>query len=103
MERRWIVQPLAQLDIESAANWYEAQHAGLSLRFVDAVDHLLRRIRTTPLQFPKISTGIRRGLLHTFPYAVYFQTTDQSVVILAVLHLHSDSRKWRERTQPKPR
>ena len=38
-------------------------------------------------QFPSVSVGVRRALLHTFPYAVYFRETEQFVVILAVLHL----------------
>jgi putative addiction module component (TIGR02574 family) len=52
MERRWIVRPPAQADIEAAAGWYEEQQPGLGLRFIDAVDHVLTRIRHTPLQFP---------------------------------------------------
>lgn len=81
MERRWIVRPLAQADIEAAAAWYEEQQTGLGSRFVDAVDHVLTRIRKTPLQFPDISISVRRALLHTFPYAFYFRTTEESVVI----------------------
>ena len=100
MERQWIVRPLAQADIEAAAGWYEEQQPGLGLRFVDAVDHVLTRIRHTPLQFPEISDKVRRALLQTFPYAIYFRTTGECVLILAVLHLRRDPRKWRARTQP---
>ena len=103
MERRWIVRPLAQADIEAAAGWYEEQQAGLGLRFIDSVDHVLTRIRQTPLQFPEISVDVRRALLQTFPYAVYFRTAEDLVVILAVLHLRRDPRKWRARTEPSRR
>jgi hypothetical protein len=58
MERRWVVRPLAQSDIEAAAGWYEEQQSELGLRFVDAVDHVLTRIRDTPLQFPVISPDV---------------------------------------------
>jgi len=100
MARRWVVRPLAEADIEAAAAWYDGQQSGLGLRFVDAVDQVLTRIHESPLQFPLVSTEIRRALLHTFPYAVYFDVTEQSVVILAVLHLHRAPRIWRARTQP---
>lgn len=103
MERRWIVRPLAQADIEAAAAWYEEQQSGLGLRFVDAVDHVLTRIRHTPLQFPEISANVRRALLQTFPYAVYFRATEELVVIVAVLHLRRDPRKRRARTEPSRR
>jgi plasmid stabilization system protein ParE len=90
MARQWVVRPLAEADIEAAAAWYEGQQSGLGLRFVDAVDHVLTRIRDAPLQFPVVSPDVRRALLHTFPYAVYFRPTEESVVILAVLHLRCD-------------
>ena len=34
--RRWIVQPLAQADLDDAATWYESQQSGLGSRFLDA-------------------------------------------------------------------
>jgi plasmid stabilization system protein ParE len=95
MPRRWIVRPLAEVDLESAATWYEGQRTGLGLRFLDAVDHLFGRVRATPLQFPQVSGSLRRALVHTFPYAVYFEATADAVVIHAVLHL-----RRRPRTLP---
>ena len=97
MTRRWIVRPLAQADIDAAVEWYE-QQAGIGLRFIDVLDHVFNRIRDTPVQFPAVSSGVRRALLHTFPYAVYFRDTDHAVVILAVLHVRRDPRVWRGRS-----
>ena len=98
MTRRWIVQPLAQADIDAAITWYDQQQSGLGSRFLDVLDQVFKRIRDTPLQFPAMSGDGRRALLHTFPYAVYFRETEQAVVILAVLHLHRDPRIWRRRS-----
>jgi hypothetical protein len=42
---------------------------------------------------------VHRALLHTFPYAVYFQTSDEIVVVLAVLHLRRDPKVWRGRAR----
>lgn len=98
MLRQSTVRPLAQADLEDAASWYELQQSGLGLRFLHAVDQVLNRVCETPLQFPLVSVGVRRALVHTFPYAVYFGEMDQAVVILAVLHLRRDPRVWRERS-----
>lgn len=87
MPRRWIVRPLAESDLESAATWYERQRTGLGSRFLDTVDQLFERVRTAPRQFPLVSGTVRRALVHTFPYAVYFRVTDDAVVVLAILHL----------------
>ena len=87
MSRRWIVRPLAESDIDQAALWYEGQRTGLGLRFLDATDQLFDRLRVSPLQFPLVTTDVRRALSHTFPYAVYFRVTNDAVIVFAVLHL----------------
>ena len=43
--------------------------------------------------------SLRRALLHTFPYAVYFRTSDEAVVVLAVLHLRRNPKVWRGRAR----
>lgn len=97
MVRRWMVRPLAELDIAQAAEWYDDQQPGLGFRFLDVVDQLMDRIRSAPMQFPSVAANVRRALLHTFPYAVYFRVTDDTITVLAVLHLRRDPRTWRAR------
>src|SRR5688500_19022362 len=79
MARSWIVRRSAETDLDEAARWYDNQRFGVGLRFLDAVDLLFDRIRATPLQFPSGSADVRRALLQTFPYAVYFRATDDAV------------------------
>jgi plasmid stabilization system protein ParE len=97
MSRRWIVRPLAESDLDRAVSWYERQKPGLGLRFLDAADQLFARLRDRPLQFPLVSADVRRALLPTFPYAVYFRIADDAVTVLAVLHLSRDPRTWHSR------
>jgi plasmid stabilization system protein ParE len=73
MDRRFIVRPLAEADLEDAARWYDAERAGLSARFLSDVDRTFSRIAERPLQLPLVAGDVRRALLHTFPYAVYFR------------------------------
>jgi plasmid stabilization system protein ParE len=75
MSRRFIVRPLAEVDLEHAARWYDEEQTGLGSRFLSAVDQVFERIRERPQQFPVVSGDIRRALLPTFPYAAYFRTT----------------------------
>ena len=67
-----------------------AEFAG---RLFSEVDRTFARIRELPSQFPNVAGEVRRALLHTFPYAVYFRASDQAVVVLAVLHLE-ETRKY---------
>jgi len=72
VKQRLIVRPEAELDVSEAAGWYEHERPGLGHRFLDELGELLVRIESSPLQFPEIEKGVRRGLLRRFPYGVYF-------------------------------
>lgn len=97
MSTRLLFRPEARLDIEDAAVWYEDQRSGLGRRLADEITSLLDRIRKAPLQFPVVGEGVRRGLLHRFPYAVYFLLEDDAVTVLAVLHQRRDPELWKRR------
>jgi plasmid stabilization system protein ParE len=99
MTRRFTVRPLAEADLEEAARWYDDERAGLADRFLSDVDRTFARIRERPLQFPTVSSEVRRALLHTFPYAVYFRASEEVVVVLAVLHLRRNPKVWRRRAR----
>jgi plasmid stabilization system protein ParE len=99
MNRRFIVRPLAEADLGDAARWYDDERAGLAERFVKDVDITFSRIAEHLLQFPLVTGDVRRALLHTFPYAVYFRTSDEAVVVLAVLHLRRNPKVWRRRAR----
>lgn len=97
MARGFLVRPLAEADLEQATSWYDDEQPGLGLRFLNDVDHIFRRIREMPRQFPVVSGDIRRAL-RTFPYAVYFRETNEVLIILAVLHLRRRPGLWRARS-----
>jgi toxin ParE1/3/4 len=99
MNRRFIVRPLAEADLGDAARWYDDERAGLAERFVKDVDITFSRIAEHPRQFPLVTGDVRRALLHTFPYAVYFRTSEEAVVVLAVLHLRRNPKVWRRRAR----
>jgi plasmid stabilization system protein ParE len=92
-----LLRPEAQVDFEAAAFWYEDQRPGLGELFSAEVSDLIQRIAESPLRFPAVLPSVRRGLLHGFPYAVYFTVEEQEVVILAVLHQRRDPAVWKRR------
>src|SRR5436309_13073865 len=97
MKRRLHVRPEAQLDIDEAVSWYDDKQLGLGGRCYSEVSHLLERIEDHPLHFPVLESGVRRGLLNVFPYAVYFKVGDEEITVLTVLHQSRDPRVWRSR------
>lgn len=99
MSRRFIVRPLTEADLENAAQWYDEERPGLAQRFLKDVDRSFVRLRERPLQFPVVAGDVRRALLHTFPYAIYFRVSDEIIVVLAVLHLRRNPKIWRGRVR----
>jgi plasmid stabilization system protein ParE len=97
MSHRLIVRPLAEGDLADAAGWYENEQSGLAVRFLNEVDRTFSTIRDRPLQFPVVRRDLRRALLHTFPYAVYFLLSDDDVTVVAVLHQRRNPKVWRDR------
>ena len=97
MNRRIILRPEAENDVEGAVAWYSSERAALALAFVTCLDQLLLRIQETPFQFPKVATGVRRALMARFPYGVFFSVIDNDVVVFGVLHLHRNPETWRSR------
>ena len=99
MDRRLVVRPLAEADIEEAARWYEGEQIGLGSRFLVDLELVLEHTTEAPHQFPLVAAGARRALLRSFPYAVYFRASEHAVVILAVLHLRRNPAVSRYRTR----
>jgi putative addiction module component (TIGR02574 family) len=89
--------PEAEQDIDEAYSWYERQRVGLGEDFLTSVDASIEFI----CRFPKTGTIVyesyRRALVRRFPYAVYFESTDELVIVYGVLHTSRDPNKWRER------
>lgn len=56
----------------------------------------LPRIAENPLLFPRVRGETRRAVLTRFPYALYFQVTANSVVVLAV-HGRQNPSRWHRR------
>lgn len=78
--------PKVKEDIKEAYNWYEEQQADLGESFLTMVELGLKRIETTPWQYPFFDENIRRVLLSRFPYLIAYRLVEKQVVILAVMH-----------------
>jgi plasmid stabilization system protein ParE len=92
-----IVRSAAEADITDAALWYEERAAGLGAEFLRAVDVALTEIRRMPKRFPRVYEDVHRALVRRFPYAVYFTSTDDVLVVIACMHVRRDPSRWERR------
>lgn len=93
-----VVRPAAAADIDEAFLWYEGQRPGLGHEFLVAAHTLIEVVAQHPLGYPVVRRDTRRALLRRFPYAIYFRTYDEVVVVVACMHGRRDPRRWQVRT-----
>ena len=93
MTPRLTFRPVASREIREARRWYEHQHAGLGLRFLDDLEAAVDEFR----EHPRINRAVtddemvRRALLRTFPYSVVYEIISaDELVVLACRHVRRD-------------
>jgi plasmid stabilization system protein ParE len=91
----------AQREVDDAVAWYDEQDPdeNLGLDFLDSLDRSLQLIRTFPEAATEIEPGIRRRLLARFPYGVIYGIDEDTIVVIAVAHLHREPRYWADRIE----
>lgn len=88
---------LAQQEVDDAVAWYDGQAARLEQEFLDELDRAVRRALAFPMSCPEIEPGVRRCLLARFPYGLIYGVDRETIVVVAVAHLHREPRYWVDR------
>ncbi len=96
------LKPAAQEFYEAVA-FYNLQRQGLGKKFAKEVEDAIERIIQNPEAWTTISSSnqARRCLTHRFPYGVIYQIRQNTLLVVAVLHLRRRPQAWRERLAKK--
>ncbi|PSB28198.1 recombinase [Stenomitos frigidus ULC18] len=97
MLRNLIILPSAERDAAEAYSWYETQEPGLGEEFLRCVDACIHFIRRNPEMYLVVHESYRRATVRRFPYVVFYEHLDYTVIIYAVFHCSQNPKKWRER------
>ncbi|WFP49860.1 type II toxin-antitoxin system RelE/ParE family toxin [Methylomonas sp. EFPC3] len=84
----------AETELDQAYQWYEQQQSGLGKQYLSEFDAAIRRITAFPKSYVLIDTEIRRCLIKRFPYGVLYGIDRQSIIVVAVAHLHRKPDYW---------
>jgi plasmid stabilization system protein ParE len=87
----------AEKDLEEAYAWYEGRRVGLGEESLSSVDACIQAICRMPQAHAVIFENFRRALVRRFPYAVFYEYTDETVAVYCVMHTALDPNKWRKR------
>jgi plasmid stabilization system protein ParE len=97
MAAELIIAPEAERDIAEAYAWLEGRRTGLGEELLMCVDACTEAIRRTPEMHAVIHETYRRGLVRRFPYAVFYEYVEGTVIVYGVFHTSRDPGKWRQR------
>lgn len=87
----------AQSEVDDTVAWYDSQSRGMGMQFLDDIDRAIRRIVAYPLSNVEIEQGLLRCLLSRFPYGIIYGIDSETIIVVAVAHLHREPRYWVDR------
>ncbi|MBE9049802.1 type II toxin-antitoxin system RelE/ParE family toxin [Nostocales cyanobacterium LEGE 11386] len=97
MFRNLIILPEAEQDTVQAYTWYENQEPGLGEEFLRCVDACLHFVRRNPTMYPVVYESYRRAVVRRFPYVVFYEYFDYTLIVYSVFHCSQNPQKWRSR------
>lgn len=98
MTLRIVFRRAAKNEFEDAAVWYDQQRSGLGEEFIIEIEQSLASAGASPQRYPIVFGDVRRTVARRFPYAVYFRTRSDNLVVLAVFHGRRNPVIWQRRT-----
>jgi toxin ParE1/3/4 len=90
--------PLAERELNDAAQYYELESAGLGAAFLNEVQRCCDGIVEYPGTGLVMTGSVRRRLIRRFPYALLYRIRGQQLRILAVMNLKRRPAYWVGRT-----
>jgi hypothetical protein len=91
----------AEIELIDASSYYNIQSEGLGFEFAAEVKKTIERIIQHPGAWTKLSKRTRRCRTNRFPYGVIYQIKEETILIVAVMHLSRDPQTWKARLKGK--
>lgn len=92
------LRPEAESDLADTYGFYQECRLGLGDDFMLCAEEALERVLKNPFQYQDVYLGVRRVLLHRFPYCVFYVVVESKIIVLAVLHAARNPALWKART-----
>lgn len=93
----FVYRPSAVADVGTAYQWYETQRPGLGDELLDELREAEQRIDRSPEGFRVVYRGVRRHLLHRFPYQLLYRPVGETIVVVGCLHVRRAPEVARDR------
>ena len=85
-----VYRQAARREIVNVARTYEGQRQGLGGLLLDEIGRIEAHISDGPRLYQLVVGGVRRAVLHRFPFGMSYLDEEQRIVVLACLDLRRD-------------
>jgi len=89
----------AEDEMTDAILFYEDASRGLGNDFVDDVEQAIDRLCEYPSSGPEVSPGLRRMLLHRFPFSVVYAIEKDEILVVSIAHHGRRPGYWQSRVE----
>jgi plasmid stabilization system protein ParE len=86
----------AEAELKAAMEFYQSARSGLEAEFLAEVEATTNLIESFPLAWSPLSPRTRRCRTHRFPYGLFYQVRSDEILIVAVMDLRCDPKRWEE-------
>lgn len=91
----------AEAEFFDAISYYNIQSEGLGYEFAAEVKRTIGRIIQYPEAWTRLSKRTRRCRTNKFPYGVIYQVKEETLLIVAIMHLSREPQNWKSRLKSK--
>lgn len=85
-----------ETELKEALGFYQSAREGLGAEFLAEVQAATNLIKSFPLAWSPMSPRTRRCRLHRFPYGLFYQVRSDEILIVSVMDLRRDPKRWEE-------
>ena len=87
----------AELEMTEASLFYDDATSGLGNDFLDDVQQAVDRLCSYPQAGEEVAPGLRRIILHRFPFGIIYSVEEAGILIIAIAHHGRRPGYWRSR------
>ena len=92
-----IYHPDAEAELLEAVRFYEGKAPGLGDRFLREFEETIAAIEGAPDRWRIVEGDLRRHLMRSFPYGIYYRVEGDELRILVVKHHSRHPDYWKSR------
>jgi hypothetical protein len=86
----------AEMELKVAMEFYQSAREGLGAEFLAEVQAATNLVESFPLAWSPLSPRTRRCRTHRFPYGLFYQVRAEEILIVSVMDLRRDPKRWEE-------